>query len=212
MPAAGRVDRQLANIGQTAARFRRAPHHHVEHLLFLEQTTNLNICQQGSCRATYITWFYAVALRCSEVDLDFQTWLLNWGLHVRINDTVDFGKGFPHLLCLAAEDLRFIAIEAHDDGVACSGHHLAASLVQIGLYLAMEPGAAVNHVPHGSHRLVIVGRRVEADPKLGGIDTDHLIPQLGASYLGSDVADTLNGPQLTTDQSRDPAHLRLRGA
>src|SRR5712692_3067241 len=118
MPTAGGVDLQLANIGQTAARFGRAPHHHVEHLLFLEQATNLNTGQQGSRRATYITWFNAVALCCSEVDLDIQTWLLNWGLHVRINDTVDFGKGFPHLLCLAAEDLRFLAIEAHDDGVA----------------------------------------------------------------------------------------------
>src|SRR5262249_14947170 len=76
-PATGRVNQQVANAAETLACFGRTPHHHVEHLLFLEKAANLSTRKNGGRGATSIARRDAIALRRGEVDLNFQNWLLN---------------------------------------------------------------------------------------------------------------------------------------
>ena len=67
----------------------RAPHHHLEHLLFLEQVADLDARQQGGRRATHVARLDAVALGGRQIDLDLQLGLHGLGRDARSDDTLD---------------------------------------------------------------------------------------------------------------------------
>jgi hypothetical protein len=50
----GSVDRQVLNLGQIVPKLGRAPHHHVEHLLLVEQASHVDPRQQGRSGSAHV--------------------------------------------------------------------------------------------------------------------------------------------------------------
>ena len=115
---------------------------------------------------------------------------------MQLFDTFDFRQRCLHLLRFAAENLQVRAKDAHDKGVGRPCQHLSHPLFEIGLHVARDPRVAVNCLPNSGQRLVIVDRRVDADPVLTEVDTVNLIRQQGLSDMGAAVADPRDFPQL----------------
>src|SRR6185295_18467832 len=97
----------------------------------------------------------------------------------------------------------------YDDGVARAREDLPDSLFQVGLNVANEPGVAVHRVLDSSHGLVIVDRRIDADPVLGEIDPIRLVCQHGLTDVGAGVANAWNSQELGTGSLCDPDHFRM---
>ena len=131
---------------------------------------------------------------------------------MQIDEPVDPRERLPDLLRLVAQDVQIGAVDAHDDRLARSGQHLSDPLLQIGLHVAIEPGIAVDHLLDRGQRLVVVDRRIDADPVLGEVDAVHLVGDERLADVGAAVAHARDGPQLLTGRDRDPDHLRMRRA
>jgi hypothetical protein len=209
LTAAGHVDHQLADAGQAAAHPGRAPHHHVEDLLLLEQVADLDARQHGGGRPPHVARLDADLPRLGEVDLDLQGRLLDQALDLLVGDAVDAGEGLPHLLRLAAQHLQVLAVDAHHQAVARAAEDGVDPLLRVGQHLAVEPGVAVDHLLDAGDGLVVVGGRVDAHPQLAGVDADDLVRGHGAAHVGADVADPLELLQLLAGLRRDPGHLRV---
>ena len=209
MPAAGRVDQQIANAVEAMARFGRAPHDHFEHLLFLVQVPDHYAGHQGCCCAPHVARFEAMALRCGDVDLGFKSDLLDRKLDVRRNDAGDPRDGSADFLRPVAEANLGLAIDACDDPVLRSRHCAFAHFAQVGLHPMLQPGVAIDNALDRSHRPVVIGFGIDAHPELGGMHVDGPISQHGAADVGRDATNPGDGPQLASDPTRDPRHLRL---
>ena len=57
----GRLEQELTKIGQIAAGFRHTPHHHLEHLLLLEQGPDLEAGKDGGHLPANIAGLEAMA-------------------------------------------------------------------------------------------------------------------------------------------------------
>ncbi len=204
VPAVGRVDRQIANAVEAAARCGRAPDVHIVRLAISEKVADFFACQQGRRRPAHIAGLEAIALRRGQIDLDLHLRHLGLELHVQIGDAGDALQGLLHLVRLVVDALQVGPIDAHDKGFAGSGQHLVDSFVEIGFHIVEEPRIAVDHLLDGGHRLVVVGLGIDADPVLAEIDAVDLIGQQGLPDVGAEVAHPRNGPQLAADLGHDP--------
>src|SRR3989304_150962 len=148
-----------------------------------------------------------MTLGCGEVHLNLYSWLLNWKVHLRIDDTVYPREDLPQLLRFSAKDIRVLAVEAHGNVLICLCEYVSDSLFRVGDHLTGESRGAVNHVPKGAHRIVIVGRGIDADPNLAGVDADDLVRGHGAANVPADVPDARDRLQFAGGRASDPAHL-----
>src|SRR6266496_4040980 len=130
------------------ARLGRAPYHHLENLLLLEEATSFNTSHQRGCLPAHIAWFESIALGLGKVDLDVHLWLLDLQLRMHINGTVNLRERVPHLLGLTAQDAQVGAGDTHDDIVARSRQHLASRLFQVSLHIAPDAGIAFGNLAH----------------------------------------------------------------
>ena len=127
---------------------RRAPHHHVEHLLFLEQVADLNARQQGRRRPAHIAGFDAVLLRRGQIDLDLPT----QAAQPEDRYAQPATPSIPVIGCLtssalAAEDIAVVSPKTRTTSESFgSVPDLAALLFQIGLHVVVDPGVAVDHI------------------------------------------------------------------
>ena len=162
--------------------------------------------QQDGRRAAYIAGFDAMGLGRGQVNLDFQSRLINGEIHLRIGDTVNLRQSLPHLLRLTAQDIQVFAKDAHSEAVAGARRWRAERLLQIGPHLAIQPGVTVNRLLNGGHCRIMVGLGIHLDPQPGGIDADHLVPKHRPPYVGTDVLNAWSRAQLATGPSHDPVH------
>ena len=80
-------------------------------------------------------------------------------------------------------------VDADDDRVARAGEHLADALLEVGLDVAPQTGIAVDDLLDGGERLVVVDRRVDADPVLAEFDAVRLVGDERLADVGAEVAD-----------------------
>ena len=187
---------------------RRAPHLHIVRPVGNENVAGFFTGNQGGRRPAYIAWFDAISLSRSKVYLDFNLWYLLMEFHMQINQALNPLEGSPHLTRFFLEEVQLVAIDAHDNGFGGSGQHLPDSLFQIGQHVAKDAGVAVNRRLNFMYCLVIVDRRIDADPILAEMHTDHFIHDQGLSDVGTEVAYPRNGSQLLAGLNCDPVHLR----
>jgi len=200
------------DAGEISARVGRAPHHHLEHFLFVEQVADFEAGHQCGRGPAHVAGFEAIAFGFIEIDFDFQRWHFFWVLHFGINDARDPGENLLHLLGLFADDRQVLAVHAHDQGFAGPRQLLSQLCLQIGQHFGRETWIAGDHFLHRGHGGVIVGLGIDADPELAGIHIFPFVRQDGAPHIGAHVVDARNGPQLAARQRCDPAHGRMRSA
>ena len=76
LPAGGKIDLQILDAGEVVPNLRRTPYDDVEHLLFVEETADLDPGKQGGRGPPNVSRHDLVALRRFEVDLDLERRLL----------------------------------------------------------------------------------------------------------------------------------------
>ena len=177
-------------LGQAVPDLGRAPHHDLEHLLILEQAADLDARQQRGRRPADVARLDAIALGAAgrpRSPRGSSTGSSTCGRRRR-----RLRRGLPDLLAWRRRTRgpgrrrarRGPALGA----VGASGSQRPA--LRIGQHVSVEAGVAVDHVLDRSHGLVVVGRRIEADPQLAGVDVDDLIATSSARpTMGADVAD-----------------------
>ena len=156
MPAAWGVEHQLFDVRDVVAGLGGAPHLHVVGLAVPEDVADLLAGHQGGRGPPDVARLQAVALRGGKVDLHLHLGDLGLELDVLVDDAVDAGQQLLHLVGLLAKDRQVLAEDAHDDGVALTGQHLADAFLQVGLHVTAQTGVAVDHLLDPGQRLVVV--------------------------------------------------------
>ena len=147
-----------------------------------------------------------------KIDQHLQLRLFFLTTNAQTGDTGDSRKRLSDFLGLLAQHVFLLAENAHDDGFAFAGKHLAHLVAQVGLHGTINAGVSVDHFPNRGNRLVVIRFRIDTDPYLARIDPHDLITGYRASDVGADSAHPWYRFQLTADSRRDAVSLGMRGA
>ena len=129
-----------------------------------------------------------------------------------LDDALDAADGLLYLLGRLADLLEVVALDADDERRAASRQHLPDPLLQVRLHVPVDPRVALDDLLHLGERLVVVGRRIDADPVLAEVDADHLVREQRLADVGAAVANARDRPKLLAGPDRDPRLLGPRRA
>jgi hypothetical protein len=212
MAAARCVDHDVLDAGQARAARRCAPYRDLEHLLLLEEASDLEAGEHRRRAAANVAGLEAVPLRLGEVHLHLDVGLVDPAVHPGGGHAVDVGDHASHFRRrrLQGAERR----PEHPDGDVVRGPRVevADAVVEVRAHALGDAGVRGNGVLHLGHGRAVVGRRIDGHPELGGVHVDDLIAQHGAPHVGADVGDAGYPSQVIRDARGETRHLRLRRA
>ena len=212
LAALGCIEQHVADVADIGAHLGLAQHHHVKHLLVLEQRTHLDARHQGGRSAPHITRLQAMGEGLFQINLHFDGGLLLQRFDTRVRDALDLGQQRTHLFGLAAHDLLVVAVDAHADAVVTASQHLTHLLGQEGVDLALDAGIVLQHHLHRLYRVVVVGLGIDADPDLCGIDIRHLFREHRPTHMRRRIGHAFDTTQRLHQRSGGAVHRFERRA
>ena len=99
-------------------------------------------------------------------------------------------------------------MDAHHDLLTRRGHYRFHFAPDISVHSALQAGVALDDLPDGGERRLVIGTGIDADPNLPRFDVDDLISGHRTASMGCDTQDSGNLPQLVAGSGHDPVHLR----
>ncbi len=177
LPTSRCVKQQILNAAEVGARGRRAIHVDVVGLALAEDVADFLAMKQRRGRAAHIARLEAIALCFLELHFDLDLWDLLLKLHVQVDNALHAGERLLDLARFGADALQIRTVDSNDQGVAFAREHLIDPLVEIGQDVVEHAGIAVDNLPNGSHRGVIINSGLDADPTLAEIDAADLVCQ-----------------------------------